>query len=486
MRYSFTTVLGLRMLAVLMFACSFSPTSFSQETWSLQRCVEYAKENSLTLKQAQYGIELAALTNKQNRLAKLPSINGTGSGGFQFGRTIDPTTNSFRNQRIGFNNLRINASMPVYNGGQINNSIKQSEFDLKASQADATFAFNNTVLSIANAYLQILMAEEQLGNAQKRKHLSEEQLEQTDKMIRAGTLPENDRLDVLAQIARDEQTIVQSQNLIDLNYLNLKEFMQLDPSTEIKIEIPEIEIGDDSDPDAHSFREVYSTAVVSQPQVLRDEMNLRSAEIGVDIARGALLPTIALFGGVDTRWSSASKVVTGTVSERVPQSSFYLPGATEPLDFEIEVQRPIFADHPYIDQLDQNLGQNIGLSLNVPIYNNGRNQINVERAKVGILNAKLQSDLTKQQLKVDVQNAIANARAAKRSLDAANKTVKAASAAFENAQKQYELGAINTFQFTTARNNLDIAEIDATVSKYDYLFRVKIVDFYMGKEIRID
>ncbi len=485
MRYSSTTQFVIKLLAVLVFACSFSFSSFSQETWSLRKCIEYAKDNSLTLKQAQYGVELTALTYKQNRLAKLPTINGSASGGFQFGRTIDPTTNSFNSDRISFNNYRFDASMPIYNGGQINNSIRQSEYDLKASQADATFAFNNTALSIANAYLQILMAEEQLENAQKRQYLSEQQLEQTDKMIKAGTLPENDRLEVLAQIARDEQTIVQSQNLIDLNYLNLKEFMQLDPSTEIAIELPEITIDSDSNPDAYGFREVYSSAVVSQPQVTRDEMNLRSAEIGVEIARGAMLPTLSLFGGLDTRWSSASKIVTGSETERIPQSSFFLPGESEPLDFEIEVTNRTFADNPYFDQLDQNLGQNIGLSLNVPIYNNGRNQINVERAKVGILNAKLQSDLTKQQLKVDVQNAIASAKAAKRSLDAGNKTVEAVSAAFQNASKQYELGAINTFQYTTARNNLDMAEIDATVSKYDYLFRLKIVDFYLGKEINL-
>jgi len=469
---------------LLVLATFFSFCSFSQETWSLQKCIEYAKENSLTLKQAEYGIQLSALNDKQNRLARLPSLSASATGGMQFGRTIDPTTNSFNNQRISFNNYRLDASVPIYTGGQITNAIRQGEYDLKASKADAAFAFNNTALNIANAYLQILMAKEQLANAQKRRGLTEEQLAQTDKMIQAGTLPENDRLEVLAQIARDEQTIVQSQNLIDINYLNLKEFMQLDPSIDLVIEAPEIELDAMTDPDVYAFREVYSTAVVSQPQVVRDEMRMKSAEIGVDISRGAMQPTLSLFGGLDTRWSSASKVVTGTETGRVSQN-VYIPGQTDPVEFEFETTTPLFADNPFFDQLDQNLGQSVGLSLNVPIYSNGRNQLNVERSKVGILNAKLQSDLTKQQLKVDVQNAIASAKAAKRSMDAANKTVEAANAAFQNATKQYELGAINTFQYTTARSNLDMAEIDATVSKYDYLFRVKIIDFYMGKEIKI-
>ena len=232
----FTKNIKIAALALSCFFYSFS--IFSQATWSLQQCIEYAKENSLTLKQAKYGVQLSALNDRQNRMSRMPSLNGSSSFGYQFGLGIDPTTNGLKNQRIGFNNLGLNANVPLYNGGQINNSIKQGEYDLKASEADAVVAFNNMALNIANAYLQILMAEEQLVNAEKRLELSQEQLDQTDKMIRAGTLPENDRLEVLAQMARDEQTIVQSQNAIDINYLNLKEFMQLDPSSDIKVEFP--------------------------------------------------------------------------------------------------------------------------------------------------------------------------------------------------------------------------------------------------------
>lgn len=469
------------MASLIFVILSFS--SSSQDNWSLQKCIEYAKENSLTLKQADYQIQLAALTDRQNKMNRLPNINGSASYGYSFGLGIDPTTNTLRNQRIGFNNLGLNANMPVYQGGLINNSIKQGQYDLKSSQANAEFAFNTTALNIANAYLQILMAEEQLINAQKRLGLSEEQLEQTDKLIRAGTLPENDRLEVLAQMARDEQTIVQSQNIIDINYLNLKELMQLDPNADIKVVVPEVDFDYGVNPETYTFREVYSTAVGTQPQVIRDEMNLKSAEMGVNIARSGMLPSLFIFGGIDTRWSSASK--------RVVNSTLIYEDLTIRIDEnDVTVGFPSFdtelEDTPYFNQLDQNLGQNVGVSLQLPIYNNSRNQINVERAKVNILNAKVQSDQTKQQLKTDVQNAIASAKAAYRTLQAAEKTVEAAAAAFQNSEKQYELGAINTFQYTTARNNLDIAEIDQTVAKYDYLFRLKVIDFYLGKELKLD
>lgn len=469
----------------LLLVLPFGHSIYAQDTWDLRKCIDYAQENSLTLKQAKYSAQMAGLTDKQNRMNRLPSVNGVTTGGFQFGRTIDPTTNSFNNERITFQSYGVNANMAIYNGGSINKSIEQSGYDLKAAQADANVAFNNTALNIANAYLQILMAEEQLENAQKRKVLSEEQLTQTDKLIQAGTLPENDRLEILAQIARDEQTIIQAQNLIDLNYLNLKEFMQLDPSTDITIERPEVVIPNNADPIVTTFTEVYRTAVSTQPQIIRDEMSLKSAELDVDLAQAAMLPQLALFAGIDTRWSSAARQYLGEIPNGNVNEQVVLINNNE-VTVGFPGSESQFEDISYIDQLDQNFGQNLGLQLSVPLYNNHRNAINVERAKIGILNSKLQSDLTKQQLKVDVQNAIASARAGQRSMQAAEKTLDAARAAYENAQRQYELGVINTFQFTTARNSMDMAEIDLTVAKYDYLFRLKIIDFYLGKKLELN
>ncbi len=475
----FTT--GLSWMLLLFLCSNFATEGLAQSRWSLQKCINYARDNNLSLKQASYGVELAALNDKQNRLNRLPTINGSSSAGFQFGLNVDPTTNTLRNQRIGFNSFGVNGSLPLYNGGQLNNSIKKSEFDLKASEADARFAFNNMALNIANAFLQILMAEEQLENALKRKTLSEQQLAQTDKLIEAGTLPENDRLDVLAQIARDEQTIITAQNQIDINYLNLKEFMQLDPNEEIAIEKPEIDVP--VSPEISSFKATYGIAVNNQPQVIRDEMNLKSAEMDVELARGAMLPSLFMFAGIDSRWSSAAKIVDELIPVIETQTVFI---ENLPVEIGFEGFDATLKNKPYVDQIKDNFGQNVGVQLRVPIYNNNQNTINVQRARVGILNAKLQSDLTKQQLKVDVQNAIASARAAYLSYEAARKTVAATTAAFENAEKQYELGVINTFQYTTARNNKDIAEIDLVVAKYDYIFRTKIIDFYLGKEIKID
>jgi len=474
------TTLRLFFLPLLLSLASMAQ---AQETWSLQKCIEYARDNSLSLKQAMYGVEMAKLTDKGNRLARLPNLNGSASGGISFGRTIDPVSNNFQNQQFSYNSYGLNAGALVYNGGRINSTIKQGAADVKAAEADGAYSFNVAALNIANSYLQILQSEEQLESAQKRRNLSNQQLEQTDKLIQSGSLPANDRLDVLAQIARDELAIIQSQNAIDIGYLNLKELMQLDPATEIKIERPAFVIPADANPELLSFWEVYNAALGTQPQIKADEYRLESAGIGVDLARSALFPTLSVFGGIDTRWSSASKTVISTTPD-IQEQTIYFDQTPVTVGFPVDI--PTFDNTPYFDQLHQNFGQNVGFSLSVPIYNNGRNSINVDLARVGILNAKVQSEQTKQQLKSEVQQAIANVRAARRTLEASEKSVAANRVAFENAEKRFNLGAINTLQLTTARNNVDIAETDLIVSKYDYLFRLKIIDFYLGRELKLD
>jgi outer membrane protein len=470
-------------LALSLFSGWNIRLTVAQESWSLQRCIEYAKDNSLTLRQAGYGIELAKLTDLQNQQSRYPTINGSVNGGMQFGRTIDPVTNSFDNQRITFNNLGIDANWTLYSGGRITNTIKQGKINVEAAEEDARTSFNTLAISIANSFLQILMAEEQLEAAQKRKELSNQQLSQTDKLIQAGTIPANDRLDVLAQIARDEQTIIAAQNLIDINLLNLKELMQLDPNTDIKIERPQVPIPADTNPDEMTFRETYSSALSTQPQIKAEELRMQSSELGVDIARGALLPTLVLFGGIDTRWSSASKVITSR-TPTIVTDTVYIDNTPVPVGFPSEDITT--GKNPYLDQLDQNFGQNVGLALSIPLYNNGRNKIGIQRAQVGVQQARLQNDLTRQQLKTDVQAAIANARAGKRSLEASQKSVDAAQIAYENAEKRFRLGAINNLQLLTARNTLDIAQTNLISAKYEYLFRLKILDLLTGKPLKLE
>ena len=414
---------------------------------------------------------------------RYPNVRGTASGGAQFGRTIDPTTNSFDNQTIGFNNLSITAGVTIYNGNRINNTIKQSRIDAQTARLDAENASNNLMLSVASAYLNILVAEEQLASAKGRRKLSDDQLKRVDRLINAGSLPKNDRLNVLSQIALDDQTVIQAQNAVDIGYLQLKNLMRIDPTTDMEISKPEIDIPD-TNPDLFKFETVYATALNNQPSIRAVEKSEESAEIQVDIAKSALLPSLSAFGGIDSRWSSVARDFNN------PQNSIQqLVPVLDPTDRQTVVgvipnNIPFgFPKVGYIDQLDQNLGQNLGLSLQIPIYNNHTSRTNIERAKLSVLSAQYTAEQTKQQLQADIQTAIANARAGKKTYEAALFAFDAAQAAFENAEKRYQLGTINSFDFANARTNLDAAQIETIRSKYDYIFRLKIVDFYTGKKL---
>lgn len=491
MRFGKNSFRKLSFLAIIFLANNFfANTLQAQDSWSLQRCIEYARTNSLTLKQSGYNIAFAKLADKQNKLARLPNASANSNAGWQFGRTIDPTTNSFNNQTIAFNSMGLNVGATLYAGGRINNTIKQGKIDVQAAEQDAVASFNDIALSIANSYLSILMAEEQLENANRRFQLSQDQLNQTEKLIAAGSLPGNDRLDVLAQIANDEQAIVQSKNAIDLNYLTLKELMQIDPSTDIKIERPQFSIPADANPSGTTFGEVYGKAVNTQPRIIASELRMQSAEVDVKLAQSGYYPTLSLFGGLDSRWSGASKLYEQEAGvQRVSQTFFADLGAgPQSLDVEYDVPFTKFnpINYPYFDQLKDNFGQNVGASIRIPIYSNGINDINVQRAQIGILNAQVNSDLAKQQLKNDVQQSIASARAAQLTLEASQKASNATKVAFENAELRFKLGTINNLQLLTARNTYDTAETNLIVAKYDYLFRLKILDFYLGREIKLD
>ena len=455
----------------------------AQQVWTLEKCLSYARNNSIAIKQAELGIEGALLTEKNMRMMRYPNVSGRASGGAQFGRTIDPTTNSFDNQTIGFNNLSINAGVTIYNGNRINNTIKQSKVDAEAARLDAQDASNTLMLSIASSYLNILMAEEQLANAKSRRKLSDDQLKRVDRLINAGSLPKNDRLNVLSQIALDDQTVIQAQNGVDIGYLQLKNLMAVAPSTNFKIGKPDVDVPD-TNPDLFKFETVYAAALNSQPNIRAAEKSEESAEIQVDIAKSALLPLVSAFGGIDSRWSSVARDFND------PSTQIIIPRQVdvEFMGFEgpITIFNEIDAGFPkinYLDQLNENLGQNLGVSVQVPIYNNHTNRTNIERAKLGVLSAQYQAEQTKQQLKADIQTAIANARAGRKTYEAAQFAYDAAKAAFENAEKRYQLGTINSFDYANARTNLDAAQIEVIRSKYDYIFRLKIVDFYTGKKL---
>lgn len=485
----FVEVMLRKITLVFVFTLLSISWGLGQESWSLEKCITYAQQNNLTVKQSQYQISNAELTLRGAKLNQYPSLNGSISGVNQFGRTIDPTTNTFNNQQILSNSISLDARITVYNGNRIKNQIEQGKLDLEAANLDAQATINDISLNVAAAYLNILLAEEQLEIANKALEQSQEQLDQTDKLIQAGTRPENERLDILAQVAQNEQTIIDAQNLVISNYLNLKQLLELDPKTSIKIQRPDIDVPV-ADPNAFKLEEVYTRALSSQPQVRAGEVRVKSAELDVDISRAGLLPSITAFGSISSNYSSFAKDFANpdfsNVSVQPGQAQPVLINGEDATIASFETSGIVFPDKPYFDQMEENFGQLLGVSLNIPIFNNGQSRVAMERAKINVLNTQVSNKQVKNTLKTNIQRAIADARSAKESWEAAQRSVDAAQAAFDNAQKRIDLGAINTLEYSTSRNTLDRTKVDLVRAKYQYIFNLKVVDFYLGKEITIN
>ncbi len=472
-----------RINAIFFVACLlFSGVLKAQETWSLQKCIEYAKDNNITIKQANASVRTSLLAERQAKASRLPNVSGTISGGEQFGYTVDRSTNQFVNTGVGFNSLQLSAGAQIFGGGIIHHSVKQAQWDLKASEASAVQSFNDLALRIAAAYLNCLLTEEQLKNADRRVMQSKEQLKNTQKLIDAGTLPLADKYNVEAQIATDEQGAITAQNNVDLAYLNLKQLLQLEPDFDLRIERPQVATPTDANPEGTSLVPLYNIATNTQPSIKAAGFRLKSAEEGIAIARSAYYPTVNigfnLNSNYSTRFPDADRAVVKRIFLGDPQL-VNIAGQDVPVQFyDAEVDIPTM---DYFKQIRRNFGQSIFASINIPLYQNGRVRLNVERAKLSLLNAQLQQTQAEQQLKSDIQTAIASARAAKKQLDAAQKSFAASELAFQNMEKRQAIGAVNALDLTTARNNMSIAENNLVVARYDYIFRLKILDFYEGK-----
>jgi outer membrane protein len=462
-----------------------SPALIAQEVWSLERCVRHAIDNSLFVRNTELGEKFAVIDVSQSKHARFPSLNASSGAGLNFGRIINPATNNFETENSFFSNVGLSSGILLYQGGLITNSIRQADLNLNAAREDIQQAKNNIALQVALSYLNVLFADENLQNARERHRLSQAQLEQIDRMIAAGTRPESERYDIVAQMALDEQEIVRYQNDRVINLLGLKQLMRLDPEYPLEVEKPEVSIEGMEAFENYTLASVFDAALKSQPQIQAQEYRIRSAQVGESIARANLIPRLTLGGSIGTNYSDLDQRALGFQSVRIPTPGVYING--EEALFEVEDDIPTGLETtPLFDQFDNNLGYGFTVNLSIPLYNNYNSKAGIERAKLTTTQAQLNDEDIRQTLKTDIQNALAAARAARETLNASERAFEAADIAYRNADRRFALGTINNYDFISARNRLDAARVNSTIAKYDYLFRAKVIEYYLGRGLTLD
>ncbi len=458
--------------------------------WTLQQAVTYARENSLQVRRLNNSTELARLNVQQSKNNRLPTLNGGTSVNALLGRSIDPTTNTFEAQNIFSQGYQLQGGVTLYDGGFIRNSLRQSEIDLDAAEVDARVAGNDVGLLVANSYLTILLTKEQLANALVQLELIDSQLENTDAQIRAGSLPAAQRYDLVAQQAANQQTVVELENQVRLSLLDLQLLLELDPDLDFNIVNPVEDVEEAVLFTDYDLQEVLNAARQTQPSIRAAELRRASADIAKEVARAGLRPTLQLFANLSTNFSSLAKDFTNpdiSNAEFVqgPSVPVVIAGQETTLS-TFNQTGVVYPNLPYFNQLDQNFSQSIGMSLSVPIYNQNRNRINIQRAEVQRLGADIEVAQAENQLRSDIERALGDLRAARETYRAAQVSLDAAQRAYEVADRRFSAGAANSLDLTTAANRLEQARVEFTRTKYQLIFNREVIQFYLGQELSLN
>jgi len=462
----------------LVVFCCTTTALIAQETWDLQQCIQTGWKNSLAIQQAELNLSQSNLSVRQAQYSIYPTLNASVQEGFNAGRSIDLTSYQFVNQFMHSTAVSLGGNMILYNGGQIKNTIAQTKLNQQASSQDVEQAKNTLGLSIAQAYLTVLLAEENLMVLQEQLKATQAQLDRINKLIAAGTLPENNKFDLEAQIARDEQNIVNAENNIMAAYLSLKTLMNYNVNSNEPMRVAKIDWENLPAYENVSSQQVYREAIERQPNYKAAQLRQQAAATSVMIARGALKPSVSLYLNVATNYSSTGQRFTGDTVTVFQNLNGTINGS--PFQLSIPQNVPIREQSPYFYQLGTNFRQSFGVNVNIPIFNGYQSRIRIQQAEISVKSAQLSINQIQNQLQNDINQAINNLQAAQKRLAAAERTVKSTQNALQNSTKRYELGLINSFELVSVQNSLVAAQSNLLQARYDLLFRTKIVDFYRG------
>ncbi len=465
---------------ILIYLLSVGSIS-AQQVWTLEKCIDRALNSSFSIHQADFSVQQAEIDNDIAKLSKYPDLNGNVNVGLNFGRSVDPTTNSFITSSFFSNNYGLNSNITLFNAGRIKNTLALTGYDLEAAEQDKEQLKNDLALQVATLYLNVLFARENIDVAEKQNMLNQQQLDQMNKFINAGTRPKSDRLNLESQIAQGNQSLVTAKNNAQLAHIRLKQLLRIPPDKTIEISVPD-DIPITTDPYIVSFKEVFEQAVETRPNLRANELRYKGAETNIEIAKSGYYPSIGLGLNLGTNYSNQAIEVIGT-NDFVVDEELILNGM--PFTLEQQVSIPITQTQRYGSQLSSFLSYGLGVGIQIPIYNKGQIKGSVQRAELNLETQKLNKQQLLETLSYEIQEAIANARAAKDRLAASELSLEAQGKAFANAQKKLELGAATTYEWENQKILLENAEVNKLIDKYDYIFKVKILEFYQGKLIKL-
>lgn len=452
---------------IIAIAAGVTPSS-ATTPWSLEQCIEHAIQHNLQVKQGITAVEVGEIERQQAKLNYLPSLSASSGYNLSFGRSLDPTTYQYiSNQAVSNVNIGLSLGTQLFAGMQKMHTLRRSELNLMASIQDVERIKNEITIAVAAAYLQVLYNNEQIAVSENQIVTLRQQIDRTNRLVEAGSLPLGNRLELDAQLATEQYNLVNSRNQRTNSLLTLTQLLEMRDVPNFDIQTPDMErlaqtiVRLDTDSTAGDIEPIFQAAL-GLPQVEVERIRRNIAQRDISIARARYYPTLSLGANYGSSYSDA---------RQRPQLS---PDGTI-----------FYGKYPFIDQLTDNASSAIQMSLSIPIFNALSTRNNVRRSKIMFKNASLGVDQAENRLYKEIQQALSDANGAISRYRSAHSSVTSNEESFRYAQQKFDAGATTAVDFNIAKNNLITAQSMMIQAKYEYIFKVKILDFYQGKPITL-
>jgi outer membrane protein len=482
-------------LYLFFITLSLSATAQAPQQWDLKTCVEYAIQHNISVQQADIQARLAKLQADLAKSNQLPTLNGSSGMGLRLGRSIDPTTNGFTNTQFLYNNFGMNGGVQIFNAGKLRNNSEAATLSWQASEADKQNTSNDISLSVATYYLQVLSAIEQAEITKIQIAQTTQQLAATKKRVEVGLLPELNLLELETQLANDSSTYISANANVEQSKMSMKALLNLDASQSFDIQIQSVDQIKlqsfvDLQPDY-----VYTVAAANLPSVKAANFRVKAAEKNKLVAKANFYPTLSFGYNLSSNFSNVFNYVSGYNLTGVST-----PNATTPFvtvnSAKYYIQSPVFSPvttqrnwgniwNGWGDQVNNNFGQSFGLQMSIPIFNGNQSKNTYKQSILNYRNASLQQENTNLKLKQDIYTAYNNAVISFNKLVANKKAVASAEKTYLFATKRYDLGLLGTIELLNNQNNFLKAKVNFKAAQYEYVFRIKLLEFYKGESLSL-
>lgn len=463
---------------IAMLVCSITIQAQSKK-WTLEECVTYAIQNNISIKQSELDSKMALIDKKSAVGRFLPSLNASASHSWNIGLNQDITTGLLQNKTTQFTSAGANVGIDIYSGLQNQNTLRKANLSIVAAKYQLVKMKEDIALNVANAFLQVLFNKENLKVQKEQLRINEKQYARSEELVKAGSIPRGDLLDVKATLALNNQNVITAENSLLISKLSLSHLLQLKDFENFDV-VDDTDVKDENNIMAQTPSAIYEKAFEGRTELKIARTNLEIAEKNVAIAKGAFQPTLQGFYSFNSRVAYSDRVTGVIPNASNPTSIVGFVEGTNQNVLSPNFTRVLGNPAPFFDQFNTNKGQSFGMQLSVPVFNGFSARNNVERSKVSLEQSKIAVEQQNLDLQRNVYTAFADAKGALNAYESSVAALEARQGAYNYATEKYSVGLMNSFDFNQSQTLLTNAQSEVLRTKYDYIFKIKILEFYFG------